>query len=124
MARRHHGLTREMPARAVVVPPRLIFGEEPAYHVLKWEDRSMHRQRGTIAGRDAGMARIQQVSGEKPEWGHGAFTKVPLDALSDPAADINHDRLINGNGFAGYIYSHVRSLTENAQTPGMEVAQP
>jgi len=62
-----------------------------------------------------------EVSAERPDWGHGAFTKVLLDALSDPAADINHDRLINATGLANYLFNHVRSLTDNAQTPGMEV---
>jgi WD40 repeat protein len=62
-----------------------------------------------------------QVSREDPAWQHGAFTKVLLDAFSDPAADINHNSLISTNGLAAYLNAHVPSLTGGAQTPGMEI---
>ena len=63
----------------------------------------------------------QQPSREDPAWGHGAFTKVLLDALSDPAADIDRTGLISMSGLARYLAQHVPSLTGGAQTPGMEV---
>ena len=63
----------------------------------------------------------REVSREDPAWGYGAFTKVLLDALSDPAADIERKGLINPNGLAHYVATRVSSLTRGAQTPGMEV---
>lgn len=62
-----------------------------------------------------------QDSIERPEWQHGAFTKALLDALGDPAADTDHNGLINANGLAHYVSVHVADMTSNAQTPGMEV---
>ena len=32
---------------------------------------------------------------EDAKWEHGAFTKVLLEALDDPAADLNRNRLIS-----------------------------
>lgn len=63
----------------------------------------------------------QQISREDPAWGHGAFTKTLLDALNDPAADIDRTGLISTSGLARYLAQHVPSLTGGAQTPGMEV---
>ncbi|MFL5280779.1 MAG: caspase family protein [Rhodopila sp.] len=62
-----------------------------------------------------------EVSREDPRWGHGAFTKVLLEALSDPAADPDHKGLINASGLAHYVATHVSSLTNGKQTPDMEV---
>jgi WD40 repeat protein len=61
------------------------------------------------------------VSREDDAWQHGAFTKVLLDALSDPAADVDRNGLISTTGLAHYVAQHVSSLTGNAQTPDMEV---
>ena len=62
------------------------------------------------------------VSRENPAWGgHGAFTKVLLDALRDPAADTERKGLINTAGLAHYVATRVASLTAGAQTPGMEL---
>jgi hypothetical protein len=63
----------------------------------------------------------KEVSREDRGWEHGAFTKVLLDAFTDPAADINRNSLISPNGLAAYVTAHVRSLTDGRQTPGMEV---
>jgi uncharacterized caspase-like protein len=41
-----------------------------------------------------------QQSKEDPLWQHGAFTKALLDAMTDPAADINRTGLINTTGLA------------------------
>jgi WD40 repeat protein len=62
-----------------------------------------------------------QVSRENAAWQHGAFTKALLDAFNDPAADINHNGLINPTGLGNYLTTHVGSLTAGAQTPGMEI---
>ena len=62
-----------------------------------------------------------QVSREDAAWQHGAFTKALLDAFNDSAADINHNSLISPNGLAEYVTTRVSSLTDGAQTPGMEI---
>jgi WD40 repeat protein len=62
-----------------------------------------------------------EVSFEKPELQHGAFTKVLLDALDDPAVDVNRNGLITPNGLAAYIANRVPMLTGDKQHPGMEV---
>jgi WD40 repeat protein len=62
-----------------------------------------------------------EVSREDAAWQHGAFTKVLLDAFSDPQADINRNKSINGNGLANYVVTHVIELTRGAQHPEMEV---
>jgi uncharacterized caspase-like protein len=63
----------------------------------------------------------REPSREDPAWGHGAFTKVLLDALRDPAADIERKGLINAAGLAHYVATRVSSLTGGAQTPSMEI---
>lgn len=63
----------------------------------------------------------QQVSREDSAWGHGAFTKALLDALNDPAADLDRTGLISTTGLARYVAQQVPSLTGGAQTPGIEV---
>jgi WD40 repeat protein len=62
-----------------------------------------------------------ETSFEEDSWQHGAFTRVLLDALSDPAADPDHVGLINANALAHYVARHVASLTDGKQTPDMEV---
>ncbi len=62
-----------------------------------------------------------EVSWEKPDWQHGAFTKVLLDALNDPAADPDRTGLITANGLAHYVAQRVPTLTDGAQRPDMEV---
>ena len=65
----------------------------------------------------------REVSREDREWGggHGAFTKVLLDALSDPAADPDRKGLIQASGLAHYVSERVASLTGGKQNPNMEV---
>jgi WD40 repeat protein len=62
-----------------------------------------------------------EPSYEEPSWGHGAFTKVLLDALSDPDADIDRNGLISTAGLLNYVSNRVPSLTGGRQHPGMEV---
>jgi uncharacterized caspase-like protein len=63
----------------------------------------------------------QEVSFEDDKWQHGAFTRVLLDALNDPAADTDHVGLIKASALAHYVAGHVASLTDGKQTPDMEV---
>jgi WD40 repeat protein len=60
-----------------------------------------------------------EVSLERPEWKHGAFTKALIGSLS--AADTDHDGLIGPTELAEYVDTQVRWLTDGAQTPGLEV---
>jgi WD40 repeat protein len=62
-----------------------------------------------------------ESSYEEPSWQHGAFTKVLLDAFGDPAADLDHNRLITVLGLTKYVEMRVRTLTDGRQNPGMEV---
>jgi hypothetical protein len=60
-----------------------------------------------------------EVSLERPEWRHGAFTKALIDSLAN--ADTDHDGLIGCTELAEYVDTQVRLLTRDAQTPGLEV---
>ena len=66
-------------------------------------------------------SRGSETSEERDTWQHGVFTKALLDAFDDPAADINHNRLISTTGLANYLTKRVLELTDGHQTPGMEV---
>jgi hypothetical protein len=58
---------------------------------------------------------------EDQAWQHGVFTKALLDALNDPAADVDRIGLINANALAHYVARRVASLTDGKQRPAMEV---
>jgi WD40 repeat protein len=62
-----------------------------------------------------------EVSIEVLELQHGAFTKALLDALDDPAADIDRSGLITPSGLEHYVANRVPMLTGDKQHPGMEV---
>src|SRR4051794_213346 len=62
-----------------------------------------------------------EVSREDLRWGHGAFTKVLLDALNHLATGANRKGLINTSRLAHYVATHVPSLTNGTQTPDIEV---
>ena len=55
------------------------------------------------------------LSQEKEEWGHGAFTKVLLEALQGGAANGNGEITIND--LDTYLADHVSALTNGAQSP-------
>jgi hypothetical protein len=61
-----------------------------------------------------------QLSREDPRGGHGAFTKIVLEALSSQA-DANRNGLISISELTGYLTRHVPGLTSGAQRPGVEV---
>jgi WD40 repeat protein len=59
-------------------------------------------------------------SREDPQWGHGAFTKVLLDALSGSSdADTDHDGMISVEELITYVRKHLSRLTGGAQKPGL-----
>ena len=62
-----------------------------------------------------------ELSREDAKWEHGAFTKVLLDALTDPGADPDRNGLIKPTALAHYVDTHVKTMTDGAQSPGMEV---
>ena len=62
-----------------------------------------------------------EVSFERPEWEHGAFTKVLLDAFDDPDADLDRNRLITALGLTKFVASRVPALTGGTQNPGTEL---
>jgi hypothetical protein len=59
-----------------------------------------------------------ETSEERDEWLHGAFTKALLDALNDPAADINRNGLISTTGPANYLAIRVPMLTGREANAG------
>jgi hypothetical protein len=62
-----------------------------------------------------------EPSHEDEAWQHGAFTRAVLDALNDPAADVDRIGLINTNALAHYVARREAALTEGKQKPAMEV---
>jgi hypothetical protein len=62
-----------------------------------------------------------EVSIERADLQHGTFTKVLLDSFTDPAADIDHNRLISTLGLCRYVQTRVPTLTNGKQNPGMEI---
>ncbi len=63
-----------------------------------------------------------QTSREDAKWNeHGAFTEVLIQALRDPTADPDHRGLITMTNLAHYVSTRVASLTNNAQTPDMDI---
>jgi uncharacterized caspase-like protein len=60
-----------------------------------------------------------EASFEHERWQNGAFTEVFLEALS--RADTDRNGLISVTDLTSYLTTHVPILTENRQTPGIEV---
>jgi hypothetical protein len=61
-----------------------------------------------------------ELSREHPQWGHGAFTTIVLEALSS-RADANRNGLISISKLTGYLTRHVPGLTDGAQHPAVEM---
>src|SRR5262249_28953372 len=59
------------------------------------------------------------LSREDPQWQHGAFTKVLLEALGR-AADTDQNGLISMSELTAYVATHLPLLTGAAQYPGIE----
>ena len=62
-----------------------------------------------------------KVSREDEKWGHGAFTKALLDALSaSDDVDTNHDGVISMSELTAYIGKHLPQLTDGDQQLGLD----
>jgi WD40 repeat protein len=62
-----------------------------------------------------------RVSREDEKWGHGAFTKALLDALSATNdVDTNHDGVISMSELTAYIQTHLTELTDGDQQLGLD----
>jgi uncharacterized caspase-like protein len=62
-----------------------------------------------------------RVSREDEKWGHGAFTKAMLDALSaSDDVDTNHDGVISMSELTAYIQKHLSELTDADQQLGLD----
>jgi WD40 repeat protein len=61
-------------------------------------------------------AQGRELSQERADWGHGAFTKALLEALQG-AADANRNGEITIAELDSYLTDRVRELTGGAQTP-------
>jgi uncharacterized caspase-like protein len=58
-----------------------------------------------------------EVSIEKEEWGHGAFTKALIEGLSGKADGYGgkHDRVLDTKELGSWIIDRVKELTEGEQ---------
>lgn len=62
-----------------------------------------------------------KVSHEDEKWGHGAFTKALLDALSaSDEVDTNHDGVISMSELTAYVARHLTELTDGDQQLGLD----
>jgi WD40 repeat protein len=61
-----------------------------------------------------------KVSREDEKWGHGAFTKTLLDALSDSDVDTNRDGVISMSDLTAYIEKRLKTLTDGDQQLGLD----
>ena len=62
-----------------------------------------------------------KVSREDEKWGHGAFTKVFLDALSGADdIDTDHDGVITMSELTAYIEKRLNELTKGEQQLGID----
>jgi hypothetical protein len=61
-----------------------------------------------------------KVSREDEKWGHGAFTKTLLDALSDSDVDSNRDGVISMSDLTAYLAKRLTELTSGDQQLGLD----
>lgn len=59
----------------------------------------------------------KELSMERKEWGHGAFTKALLEGLEESKADFSGDGIIHLRELDQYISERVRTLTDGKQHP-------
>jgi WD40 repeat protein len=59
----------------------------------------------------------KEFSMERPDWGHGAFTKALLDAMEAGNADLNQDGIISLQELDYYVSERVKELTNGVQHP-------
>jgi uncharacterized caspase-like protein len=72
----------------------------------------IYGQRGLVV---FSASQERELSQERDDWGHGAFTKALLEALQGGAANRNGE--ITVSGLDSYLTDRVRELTNGAQTP-------
>jgi WD40 repeat protein len=67
-------------------------------------------------------SKADKLSREDEKWGHGAFTKVLLDALSGSSDDIDIDRngVISMTELTAYVAKHLSELTGGDQQLGLD----
>lgn len=78
-----------------------------------------------LIAREPGLTVITSSSGrefsyERPEWGHGAFSKALLEGLNG-SADVNTDQVVTLAELNFYIIERVRDLTQGRQHPYMPI---
>jgi len=59
----------------------------------------------------------QEVSIERPEWKHGAFTKALLEGLQEGRADLSQDGIVHLTELDHFIAEKVKELTQGEQHP-------
>ena len=62
----------------------------------------------------------KEESQERPEWGHGAFTKAVIEGL-EGKADYSNDKTIDIKELDLYITTRVKELTNGSQHPTTEI---
>src|SRR5260370_294541 len=65
-------------------------------------------------------SKADKISREDEKWGHGAFTKVLLDAFSADDIDTDHNGVISMIDFTAYMEKHLTQLTEGDQKVGVD----
>jgi WD40 repeat protein len=97
-------------ARLIGGPPNSM----PAAEVLK---AVMNANNVTVLT----SSTADKVSHEDEKWGHGAFTKALIDALSaSDDVDTNHDGVISMSELTAYVEKHLTELTGGDQQLGLD----
>ena len=65
-------------------------------------------------------SKADKLSREDEQWGHGAFTKVLLDALSADDIDADRNGVISMTELTAYIAKHLSQLTAGDQQLGLD----
>jgi WD40 repeat protein len=65
-------------------------------------------------------SKADKISREDEKWGHGAFTKVLLDALSADDIDTDRNGVISMSDFTAYMEKHLTLLTDGDQQLGID----
>src|SRR5258708_30177828 len=65
-------------------------------------------------------SKADKISREDEKWGHGAFTKVLLDAFSADDIDTDHNGVISMSDFTASMEKHLTQLTDGDQQLGID----
>jgi uncharacterized caspase-like protein len=65
-------------------------------------------------------SKADKISREDEKWGHGAFTKVLLDAFSADDIDTDRNGVISMSDFTAYMDKHLKQLTDGDQQLGID----